>query len=164
MTSIERAGEPRACHADRERYQEHLDELVRAGYITSTDERNVLAGEIGQAQTRQVLRRVLALRGLPDLADTADEGRIDWGVPRNFVPAGTLTLTVSLLTAVVPATALAHYHDTLSNVLCAWFLVLGIVGTVVSVIALVAGFVCWDDQQPDRRRERVARDRQRRAL
>lgn len=150
----------RACDADRERFTEHLAYLYGKGFITTDAEAEELRRQIMSARSLAVLNSTLS--GYP-LPEPEPSKRRDWSVPENFVPACVVTAIAGLLTAVVPATALAHRGDTVSNVLTATAIVSGGILVLVAILVAVIASCRWQDIGAFEREKRRAADKRRRS-
>jgi hypothetical protein len=146
-------GITRACNADRERFTDHLSVLYGKGYITDAEE-DALREQIMSARSLSVLYSTLSGYPLPEEPVPPAARRRDWSVPENWVPACIATAITGFLTAVVPATALAHRGDTLSNVLTALSIVSGIILVLVAVVVSVIASCRWEDIGASEREKR----------
>ena len=148
----------RACDADRERFTEHLSFLYGKGYVTEA-EAEALRQQIMSARSLSLLESTLSGYPLPE-PPPSERQRRDWTVPENFVPACIVTAITGLMVAVVPATALAHRGDTLSNVMTATSIVTGIILVLVAcLVAAIAGCHWEDIGQLEREKRRRANKR-----
>lgn len=153
----------RACDADRQRFADHLAFLYGQGYITEA-EAEALRQQIMSARSLSILYSTLSGYPLPEPEPLpAEKRRRDWLVPENFVPACVVTAIAGLLTAVVPATALAHRGDTVSNVLTATAIVSGIILVLVAILVAAIASCRWEDIGSFEREKRRAADKRRRS-
>lgn len=150
----------RAGDADRQRYIDHLGTLYAEGFITEPEVESLRA-KILESRSLRMLEMILDGFEQPPPPMPAHPGR-DWGVPRNFVPACTAAAAAGLMVAVIPATALAHYGDTFSNVLTAFSIVLGALMIVAAIIFACAAASCWEDSDLPSRQRRMAQEKARR--
>jgi len=111
------------------------------------------------ARSLSLLNSVLSGYPLPE-PPPPENPRRDWCVPVNFIPACIATGITGLMVAVLPATALAHRGDTLSNVLSAVAIITGIILIATAIVVWVAASWHWDDiGQFERERRRAANKR-----
>lgn len=150
-TEITRAGD-----ADRQRYVDHLNELVGDGYVSPV-EAEALRDQIMRARSLKVLNDTLSGMPLPPMP----RQRRDWGIPERWVPVTIGIGLVGALVAAVPPTALAHHHDSLSNSLSVTFIVVGIMIIVAAIVAASCAAVSWENAGTHGREQRRSADRNR---
>jgi hypothetical protein len=147
----------RANNTDRDRYANHVPELFTQGYITEERMFHML-DLILEAETLHQLDDML--EGLP--RPKMPPNPKDYGIPRNFLPAGALGSLVGLTLAVGPSTALSGHHGAFAVTVAGLCVLWGIWITVVSVIATIYAAVAWDDLDDGVKKERRKKDNQRR--